>query len=76
MGLLQLSEKEKTSTRSFRTSESAFKTVGQDAVGKIVSVITLVNELFLSYTGLDRFFDKINGIQKINSSEHSSLIEF
>jgi hypothetical protein len=68
-----LRKKEKTVTRSFRISESAFKALEEDAARKNVSVNTLVNQLFLTHANYDIFYDKI-GLMRVSQATFSRLV--
>jgi len=63
-----MSKKEKTITRSFRVSESAFKALEEDAARRNVSLNTLVNQLFLAYANWGRYYDRIGSIQVARST--------
>jgi hypothetical protein len=69
-----LSKKEKTVTRSFRVSESAFKALEEDAARRHVSLNTLVNQLFLAHTNWGQFYDKIGAI-RISKSTFVRLLD-
>jgi len=56
---------EKTVTRSFRISESAFLALEEEARKHNISVNTLVNQLLLSFADFDRYFQKF-GMLKIS----------
>jgi hypothetical protein len=56
---------EKTVTRSFRISESAFSALEEEARKRNISLNTLVNQLFLSFAHFDRYFQKF-GMLKIS----------
>jgi hypothetical protein len=56
---------EKTVTRSFRFSESAFLALEEEARKRNISLNTLVNQLFLSFANFDRYFQKF-GMLKIS----------
>jgi hypothetical protein len=49
---------EKTVTKSFRISESAFLAIEEEAKKRNISVNTLVNQLFLSYANFDRYLER------------------
>jgi len=69
-----LSKKEKTVTRSFRVSESAFNALEEDAARRNVSLNTLVNQLFLAYANWGRFIDKI-GVFTLSRATFSRLLD-
>jgi hypothetical protein len=56
---------EKTVTRSFRISESAFLALEEEARKHNISLNTLVNQLLLSFANFDRYFQKF-GMLKIS----------
>ena len=68
-----MSKKEKTVTRSFRVSESAFKALAEDAAKQNVSLNTLVNQLFIEHVNWSRFFGKA-GI-RISKSGFNRLLD-
>jgi len=78
-----LTKREKTVTRSFRISESAFKALEEDASARTISVNTLVNQLLLAHTNLGRFLDKFGTIRMtrpsfaklLNACSDASVIE-
>ena len=78
-----MSKREKTVTRSFRISESAFKALEEDASQRNISVNTLVNQLLLAHTNLGRFLDKFGMIritrpslaQLLNACPDASVVE-
>jgi len=78
-----LGKREKSVTRSFRISESAFKALEEDAGRRNISVNTLVNQLILAHTNLGRFLDKFGTIRMVrpsfacllNACSDKSLIE-
>jgi len=49
---------EKTVTKSFRISESAFLVIEEEAKKRNISVNTLVNQLFLCYASFDRYLER------------------
>jgi len=55
--------REKTVTISFRISESAFKALRDDAKKNNISLNTLANQLFMTYTEFDRFLQKFHMIK-------------
>ncbi len=55
--------KEKTVTISFRISETAFKALQEDARKHNVSINTLANQLFVTYSEYDRFLSKFRMIK-------------
>jgi len=57
-----LSKKEKTVVKSFRVSESAFKTLEAEAASQNVSVNTLLNQIVIRYANWGRFITKYKGI--------------
>ncbi|HUK29443.1 MAG TPA: hypothetical protein VLV31_13545 [Candidatus Acidoferrales bacterium] len=63
-----MSKREKTVTRSFRISESAFKALEEDASQRNISVNTLVNQLLLAHTNIGRFLDKFGTIRMTRPS--------
>lgn len=65
---------EKTVTRSFRISESAFLAVEEEARKHNVSLNTLVNQLLLSYANFDRYFQKF-GMLKISNVAYRSTLK-
>ena len=69
-----MSKREKTVTRSFRISQSAFKGLEDDAARRNISVNTLVNQLFLVHTKWGRFFDEIGSI-RISKSTFGRLLQ-
>jgi hypothetical protein len=69
-----LSKKEKTVTRSFRVSETAFKALEEDAARRNISLNTLVNQLFLAHTNWGRYYDRVGSI-KIARSTFARLLE-
>jgi len=78
-----LSKREKTVTRSFRISQSAFKALEEDAARRNITLNTLVNQLFLAHTNLGRFLDKLGSIriarpsftQLLNACSDEAIIE-
>lgn len=56
-------KRERTVTRTFRISESAFNALQEDARRQNVSVNTLVNQIILSYANFDRYVKKLNMIK-------------
>jgi len=63
-----LGKRERTVTRSFRISESAFKALEEDAARRNISVNTLVNQLLLAHTNLGRFLDRFGTIRMARPS--------
>jgi len=63
-----LSKREKSITKSFRISESAFKALEEDARSQNVSLNTLVNQLLLGYTNWGRFINKVGAIRTTRSA--------
>jgi len=78
-----LSKREKTVTRSFRISQSAFKALEEDAARRNITLNTLVNQLFLAHTNLGRFLDKLGSLriarpsftQLLNACSDEAIIE-
>lgn len=78
-----MSKKEKTATRSFRVSESAFKALEEDAARRNTSVNTLVNQILVAYTNWDRFLERVGAIRTsksafsllLNASSDEAIIE-
>jgi hypothetical protein len=54
---------EKTVTRSFRISESAFLALEEEAKKRNISLNTLVNQLFLTYANFDRYFERLGFVK-------------
>lgn len=54
---------EKSVTRSFRITESAFSALEEEAKKRNMSLNTLVNQLFLSFANFDRHFQRIGFIK-------------
>lgn len=65
---------EKTVTRSFRISESAFLALDEEAKKRNVSVNTLVNQLFLSFANFDRYFQKF-GMAKVSKVSYRKTLK-
>jgi len=65
---------EKTVTRSFRISESAFLALEEEARKRNISLNTLVNQLFLSYANFDRYFRRF-GMLKISNVAYRSTLK-
>ena len=61
-------------TRSFRISESAFTGLEEGAARHRVSLNTLVNQMFMSYSDLDRFFER-SGYVKVPKSAFRRILE-
>ncbi len=55
--------KEKTVTISFRISESAFRALQEDSKKRNVSINTLANQLFVTYSEYDRYLAKFRMIK-------------
>ena len=55
--------KEKTVTISFRISESAFKALQSDAKKNNISLNTVANQIFTTYSEYDRFLQKFHMIK-------------
>lgn len=55
--------REKTVTISFRISESAFKALQEDSRRRNVSINTLANQLFVTYSEYDRYLSKFRMIK-------------
>jgi hypothetical protein len=53
---------EKTVTKSFRISESAFLALEEEAKKRNISVNTLVNQLFMCYANFDRYLERHGSI--------------
>ncbi len=51
--------REKTVTRSFRISERTFIALEEEANKRKISLNALVNQIFLSYTNFDRYFQRL-----------------
>ena len=51
--------REKTVTRSFRISERTFIALEEEANKRKISLNALVNQIFLSYTSFDRYFQRL-----------------
>jgi hypothetical protein len=64
----------KTVTRSFRISESAFTALEEGAARHRVSLNTVVNQMFLSYADVDRFFER-TGYVKVAKSAFRIILE-
>jgi hypothetical protein len=64
----------KTVTRSFRISEPAFTALEEGAARHRVSLNTLVNQMFLSYADVDRFFERV-GYVKVPKSAFRRVLE-
>ena len=64
---------EKTVTRSFRINESAFLALEEEAKKRNVSLNTLVNQLFMSYTNFDRYFQRL-GMLKMSKSAFRKIL--
>jgi hypothetical protein len=64
---------DKTVTRSFRISQSAFDSLKEDAERKKITVNTLVNQLFLSHRDFDRYFERM-GLIKIAAATFNLLL--
>lgn len=64
----------KTVTRSFRISQSAFTALEEGAARHRVSLNTLVNQMFLSYADVDRFFER-TGYVKVAKSAFRIILE-
>ena len=65
---------EKTVTRSFRISESAFLALEEEAKRRNISLNTLVNQLFLSFANFDRYFQKF-GMLKISKVSYRKTLK-
>jgi hypothetical protein len=65
---------EKTVTRSFRISESAFLALEVEAKKRNISVNTLVNQLFLCYANFDRYLER-HGFFKMSKVTFSKILE-
>lgn len=78
-----MSKKEKTTTHSFRVSDSAFKALEEDSARRNVSVNTLLNQLLVAYTNWGRFLDRVGAIRTskaafgtlLNASSDEAIIE-
>lgn len=64
---------EKTVTKSFRISESAFLAIEEEAKKRNISVNTLVNQLFLSYANFDRY--QRHGFLKMSKVTFRKILE-
>jgi hypothetical protein len=65
---------DKTVTRSFRISQSAFDSLKEDAERKKITVNTLVNQLFLAHRDFDRYYERM-GLIKIAATTFNLLLE-
>ena len=65
---------DKTVTRSFRISESAFLALEEEAKKRNISLNTLVNQLFLSFANFDRYFQKF-GMAKISKVSYRKTLK-
>jgi hypothetical protein len=65
---------DKTVTRSFRISQSAFDSLKEDAERKKITVNTLVNQLFLAHKDFDRYFERM-GLIKIAVTTFNVLLD-
>lgn len=65
---------EKTVTKSFRISESAFLAIEEEAKKRNISVNTLVNQLFLSYANFDRYLER-HGFLKMSKVTFRKILE-
>lgn len=65
---------EKTVTKSFRISESAFLAIEEEAKKHNISVNTLVNQLFLSYANFDRYLER-HGFLKMSKVTFRKILE-
>ena len=65
---------EKTVTRSFRISESAFLALEEVARKRNISLNTLVNQVFLSFANFDRYFQKF-GMLKISKVAYKRTLK-
>ena len=65
---------DKTVTRSFRISESAFLALEEEAKKRNISLNTLVNQLFLSFANFDRYFQKF-GMTKISKVSYRKTLK-
>ena len=57
-----MSKKEKTVVKSFRVSQSAFKTLEAEAASQNVTLNTLLNQIVIRYASWGRFVSKYKGI--------------
>jgi len=64
---------EKTVTRSFRISESAFLALEEVARKRNISLNTLVNQVFLSFANFDRYFQRF-GMTKISKVSYRKTL--
>src|SRR5271156_5051654 len=55
--------KERTVTISLRVSESALKALQEDAKKQSVSLNTLANQMFVSYSDYDRYLEKFRMVK-------------
>jgi hypothetical protein len=65
---------DKTVTRSFRISQSAFNSLKEDAERKKITVNTLVNQLFLAHRDFDRYYERM-GLIKIAATTFNLLLD-
>lgn len=66
--------RDKTVTRSFRISEGAFSALEEEARKRNISLNTMVNQLFLSFTNFDRYFEKF-GMLKISKVSYRKTLK-
>jgi hypothetical protein len=69
-----MSKKERTVTRSFRISESAFEALQEEARKRNVSVNTLHNLVLLTFADYDRFLNEFHMI-KLSSSTFNRILK-
>jgi hypothetical protein len=60
--------RERTSTRSFRLTESALLALEEESKRRNISVNTLLNSLLLSFTEYDRFFSQFHMLKLSRST--------
>lgn len=65
---------QKTVTATFRLDEEAFKDLQEDARKQNVSVNTLVNQLFLSYSQFDRLMKRFQ-VMKIPAATFKTILD-
>ena len=64
----------KTVTATFRIEEDAFKDLQEDAKRQNISVNTLVNQLFLSYSHYDRLMKRFH-VMKIPAATFKTILD-
>jgi hypothetical protein len=65
---------ERTVTRSFRITESAFLALEEEAKKHNISLNTLVNQLLLSFANFDRYFQRF-GMTKISKVSYRKTLK-